>query len=696
MWLVLSGRLRIHKGLLNRIRSEIRRPAAMERMFRMRTRNRQWPVLWRCAVWLAWAGVTAATAQTSTLDAALAALRQAGPDIDKQAVAVRALVAQGGAAIEPLIRDLAAADRQVRVNAAMALGRLRATRAVDPLVSRLREDSDPEVRATAAEALGRIGDRRAAPVLVATVNRQDAHEMDRRGAVVALGGLRAAAGVEPLVTVLASANWEERWRAAVALGQIGDRKSRQPLEPLTRDPNPVVAGCAAWACGHLAGTPDFAALKRNLRGTDDAAAWGTAWALGVIGTPAASEALREALKDGSPAAQAAARMVLAWLGISPAEATGAGQPALAAGTGPFMELDDRWSDRYGKLDIRITEPAIVSSRVARPELGAHARPCLYPLPDGDLLLVVEPEPQSAAAPRTALRSRDHGLTWQPEPPWVNRLAAVASLRDLSVLVYDQYLFAKEASRYVSDLCVCRDGGRSFGPLLVAEFALPEDQVVRAAARNVVDVYTPSSAQWSDRSCTGLSGRVIELTDGNLVACGLSRTAETTGNRCVCYRSGDKGMTWTAVATLARSGVSGVALAVGDEGHLVALLTQGTPPMLALAFSMDGGATWTEPRSLRVPATTVSVCRLSSGVLAASYGGPGVSVMFNLDGTGKSWTDRILLVDPGEGVSGMSSFCEVGSDHLLVAYDRQGVFPEVDANPTAAVFAAYVTVTRTAP
>jgi len=32
----------------------------------------------------------------------------------------------------------------------------------------------------------------------------------------------------------------------------------------------------------------------------------------------------------------------------------------------------------------------------------------------------------------------------------------------------------------------------------------------------------------------------------------------------------------------------------------------------------------------------------------------------------------------------------------VAYDRQGVFPEVDANPTAAVFAAYVTVTRTAP
>jgi HEAT repeat protein len=55
------------------------------------------------------------------------------------------------------LQRLADANEQVRMDAVMALGRLKAERAVDPVAATLSGDRSPAVREAAARALGLIG-----------------------------------------------------------------------------------------------------------------------------------------------------------------------------------------------------------------------------------------------------------------------------------------------------------------------------------------------------------------------------------------------------------------------------------------------------------------------------------------------------------------------------------------------------------
>lgn len=678
-----------------------------------------WSLEWVAAVWVVSLAAVLAQAPAGDVDGAVAALRQAGNDVGQQAAAIEVLRGLGSPAVAALAKELGQAEAQTRANAAFALGRLRAPAAVEALLARLAAETDPEVCACLAEALGRIGDARAVPVLMARASRAEATEMDRRGVAVALGALRAAEGVPLLLKWVDSENWEERWRAAVALGQVGDPKTRAWVEARVRDPHPVVAGCAAWASETLAGVPGFSVLNQNLRSGDGGVVYGSAWALGVIGTPAAVKTLQAAAKDGPATAQDACRLVLTWLGSGAAAAPPAAPvaarpvvvppPAAPIATKPVvvpppatdptpaaevpLDLTERWTDRYGKLEIQATRPVVISHRAAAPDLGAHARPQIFSLPSGDLLLVVDPDPEVKGSPLAVRRSRDQGRTWQDEPTLVRRPNAVAALRNRSVLVYDEWLFAQDGGRFGADLCVSRDGGRAFGPLLLAEFALAADAQVRSPPKEVVEAYTASSAQGSSKASSGFSGRVVEMADGTLVACGLTRHAGDPSEGGVCYRSEDRGLTWQAGATLADQDVSGVALAATPHpGRLVALLAVGTSPVLHSAFSADGGVTWSAPRSLGLPGAGVALYPLGNGVLAAAFGGPGITLMFSLDGTGKGWTDKVLLVDPAEGLSGRAALGAVGRDRVLVVYDRQGVIPELGAAPTAALFGGAVTVT----
>jgi HEAT repeat protein len=80
----------------------------------------------------------------------------------------------GAPAIEPLITTLKYSHNDLtwlaaQRAAAIALGIIGDTRAVEPLISAL-SDSDNHVRLAAAEALGKIGDVRAIEPLVAVLN----------------------------------------------------------------------------------------------------------------------------------------------------------------------------------------------------------------------------------------------------------------------------------------------------------------------------------------------------------------------------------------------------------------------------------------------------------------------------------------------------------------------------------------------
>ena len=69
------------------------------------------------------------------------------------------------AEVAPQLRQLSDPDERTRAASAMALGRLRAVQAVDPLAATLAGDRSPAVREAAARALALIGSPKAMPAL---------------------------------------------------------------------------------------------------------------------------------------------------------------------------------------------------------------------------------------------------------------------------------------------------------------------------------------------------------------------------------------------------------------------------------------------------------------------------------------------------------------------------------------------------
>jgi HEAT repeat protein len=109
----------------------------------------------------------------------------------------------GPGAIDPLLRAMR--GRHARPGAVRALGLLRDGRAVDPLISLLRDPSPP-LREAAAEALGNLNDTRAVPGLVACT--QDPEQSVRDAASAALERMGPAAVIVAVVTLLQPRNGE--------------------------------------------------------------------------------------------------------------------------------------------------------------------------------------------------------------------------------------------------------------------------------------------------------------------------------------------------------------------------------------------------------------------------------------------------------------------------------------------------------
>ena len=64
--------------------------------------------------------------------------------------------------------------------------------------------------------------------------------MVRKQAVLALGRIKHSGAVDPLIDMLADADWFTRLTAAAALEAIGDPRGRDAIKPLTKDPDMVV------------------------------------------------------------------------------------------------------------------------------------------------------------------------------------------------------------------------------------------------------------------------------------------------------------------------------------------------------------------------------------------------------------------------------------------------------------------------
>jgi HEAT repeat protein len=191
-----------------------------------------------------------------------------------------ALARIGNAALSSLLVALTHAEWLVRLHAVEALGKTRSPEAVDPLLSALfndrdravREDAvralgqigdaraveglmtaikDPELRPLAVEALGRIGDRRAVPVLIDVLEGVDRPEISRQiegcgdrwneemftlsATARALGEIRDEAAIPSLMKALH--HTVTRAEASDALTRFGSAVIAPLLAVLAREPD---------------------------------------------------------------------------------------------------------------------------------------------------------------------------------------------------------------------------------------------------------------------------------------------------------------------------------------------------------------------------------------------------------------------------------------------------------------------------
>src|SRR5262249_391565 len=155
-------------------------------------------------------------------------------------------------AVEPLIRimrDTREEDRDVRMAASRALGRIRDPRAIAPLLEAL---AAPEswLPARVAEVLLQFGDLAFDPLVALVQKREDSAA--RSWACQILGDPGNTRAVPILLGCLADINDQVRARAASALGRLGDKRAVSDLMRLMlADPVPYVRIQVVRALGVL-------------------------------------------------------------------------------------------------------------------------------------------------------------------------------------------------------------------------------------------------------------------------------------------------------------------------------------------------------------------------------------------------------------------------------------------------------------
>jgi len=128
----------------------------------------------------------------------------------------------------------------------------------------------------------------------------------------------------------------------------------------------------------------------------------------------------------------------------------------------------------------------------------------------------------------------------------------------------------------------------------------------------------------------------------------------------------------------RDGLCEPALIAAADGSLLCVMRRGGGLPLAQCRSRDGGATWDEPELLAGHGVDPDLCLMASGVLACTFGRPGLYIMFSEDGCGFGWGYRTRIGEwPSSTYMGVA---EVAPGELLVVYDRADGDPGAGRDP----------------
>ncbi len=197
-------------------------------------------------------------------------------DLEIQWRAAESLGSLGPYGMDSLLLALKTRNKDIRLGVIEALGQIRDTRAVAPLIISL-SDPDNEIRWEAALALGEIGDAAALDPLVYTLKDNDRYV--RYGAALALEKL----GWNP-VTIAQAALYDvarQDWDSVVSYGEEAVRALRLAL----RDNDPSVRLDVVRTLGRIGSERAMPSLVRALRDEDEHVRWETVLASPRCGLP---------------------------------------------------------------------------------------------------------------------------------------------------------------------------------------------------------------------------------------------------------------------------------------------------------------------------------------------------------------------------------------------------------------------------
>jgi len=276
-----------------------------------------------------------------------------------------------------------------------------------------------------------------------------------------------------------------------------------------------------------------------------------------------------------------------------------------------------------------------------------------------------------------------------------------------------------------------DGGETW--------ALEENVRVRFPKDRTLRRYPPPCPGDPDPASIGFwVGPILPVEGGRALVTMSGLFAETAPHRwddqcsSILVETRDGGRSWDFVSCIAgdkptgHRGYFGTALTVLKNGDLLAVAQteDAQPRIMVQCWSRDGGRTWTTPilvpglpgvepaeRHYTTPDGQAAnfngayqhpvLAQLDNGVLALAYGRPGITVAFNLDGTGRFWEEITEIVPRAATYSyaatdvtaGKPGMVPVGPDRLLLVYDIR-LYAEQPTDPRLnTVFVREVTVER---
>ena len=316
-------------------------------------------------------------------------------------------------------------------------------------------------------------------------------------------------------------------------------------------------------------------------------------------------------------------------------------------------------------------------------------PHLFQLRNGDILMTFHVQSDMHFAKRKCFRSTDKGQTFQEDPQRNHREMAWGQLSNGAVLAFDRDTFEKEQGVMLGMYHRSDDGGKTFtGPHIAevninrtatSDYPLSPEQYPEKSHpqcdyfQPIPEFYRPVLDQASHRRGFTFWRYIFEH-EGRLLNAMQGRFHADRGSRTVLVASEDEGKTWNYVTTIAYDhdpriqGMSEPVLRQVADGSLLCIMRRGGREPLAQCRSTDGGQTWSEPELLAGWGVDPDLYLMSNGVLACTFGRPGLHIMFSEDGCGYAWGYHTVI---GEWSSSTyMGITEIAPDTLLLAYDAK--------------------------